>query len=843
MRGPSRLREADLWFQLHWLAGITAGAVLAIVGLTGGLMSFQMDILEWLNADTTAQLSQDIARLEPPKLVARYRAEHPDHQITSLFWRQDRPYPLMIGYRTPDTTGRRGERALLDPFNGEPMAMPRGQWTFGLIRQIHQRLAAGDAGKLIVGVSTITLVVLSISGLWIRWRRRPRQRWRWVWPRGLGGKLAGEWHAVLGVWAVLAYLVAALTGLWWSFDWYRDSAKAVFASDIPAAHPELAEPVARTDFAQVWARLGPSVADARSVFIRLPDTPTAAVDVHYVAADAPHAYASDELSLHPATGAVLANHRYRDQSAGDQLLASVYALHMGAFFGTPGVVAMMLASFALPVFFVTGWLLYLRRRRMKRRVAAAPGVVADAPAGPDTLLVTYASQSGLAQRIATRTTAALQATGRSVRLRSLGELSPAELARHGQALFVVSTHGEGDAPVAARPFDRRFCGSCTPRFETLDYALLSLGDTAYQDSYCAFGRRLDRTLQERGARALVAPIEVDKADQAAISQWQAMLAGLFGTTMDHAEPALDAWRLAERRILNPDSQGGPTAWLRLTPVDGRSREWQAGDIAEIRPRNPESTVDAWLAAHALDGDAIPHSAHSTRLLADTLADRQLPEAGPPAASDLLDWAQRLAPLGVRDYSIANAPGASVELLVRLADHGEHTGLASGWLVERARPGDIINLRLRANPGFRADPACRAAPAIFIGNGTGLAGLRSHLQSRIQAGQHANWLLFGEREQAVDFYCRDEISAWHATGAIVHLNATFSRDTADGRYVQHALAEHRERLLDWIHRGAYVFVCGSHAGMAPGVTEVLAQQLGAAQFSALSDAGRIRMDVY
>ena len=839
----SRLRAFDPLFQLHWLLGITAGTVLMLIGVTGGLMSFQEDILGGLNADQVAHFQSE-ERLSPPELIARYQAEHPDHSVGSIFWRQDRPYPVFLGYRTAETTGQRGERAMLDPTTAEPIGMLRGQWTFGLIRQLHQRLAAGATGKLIVGISTIALVVLSLSGLWIRWKRRPRQAWRWLWPRALGGKLAGEWHAVLGLWALLAYLVASLTGLWWSFEWYRSAGKALFESDT-AVQVELERPVEDVDIDRLWASLAPRLEDAKSVFIRLPEQARAPAEVHYVPGDAFHRYADDELFVHPASGEILGDARFADEPAGNQLLASLYALHMGAFFGTPGVVVMMLASFCLPVFFMTGLLLYLRRRRMKRQVAAPPVVQADAPPGADTLLVAYASQSGLAQRIASQTTAALQASGRAVRLSGLNELQPPSLAAHRQALFVVSTHGEGDAPVAARGFDRRFCSATDPRLEALDYALLSLGDSDYGDSYCAFGRRLDRALRERGARTLIAPIEVDKADRHALADWHAALAGLFGTALDNAEPVFDRWRLAARRIANPASLGAPTAYLRLEPVEAQATNWQAGDIAEIRPRHPQTTIDAWLRRQGMDGGR--HVVHSGQTLAlrAALGDRQLPEAAPDHNADLQHWFDDLPPLAARDYSIANVSDGdgAIELLIRLARHETGTGLASGWLIERAAIGDIVELRPRANPGFRGDEYSRQQPAVFIGNGTGMAGLRSHLLARINAGQQANWLLFGERQRAVDFYYGDEIRAWHQHGDITHLDAVFSRDADDGRYVQHALAEHAPRLRDWIDHGAAIFVCGSHDGMATGVTETLVAILGARLFERLNESGRIRMDVY
>ena len=39
----------NLVFQLHWLLGITAGVVLAVVGVTGAMLSFEADLLKGIN--------------------------------------------------------------------------------------------------------------------------------------------------------------------------------------------------------------------------------------------------------------------------------------------------------------------------------------------------------------------------------------------------------------------------------------------------------------------------------------------------------------------------------------------------------------------------------------------------------------------------------------------------------------------------------------------------------------------------------------------------------------------------------------------------------------------------
>ena len=116
----------------------------------------------------------------------------------------------------------------------------------------------------------------------------------------------------------------------------------------------------------------------------------------------------------------------------------------------------------------------------------------------------------------------------------------------------------------------------------------------------------------------------------------------------------------------------------------------------------------------------------------------------------------LIPLNMREYSIASIPqDGLLQLLVRQERHADGSlGIGSGWLTEHAEVGSAISLRLRRNSAFHLPG--EPCPLILLGNGTGLAGLRSLLKARIAEGQQPNWLLFGERNEAHDFYFREEL---------------------------------------------------------------------------------------
>ena len=135
------------------------------------------------------------------------------------------------------------------------------------------------------------------------------------------------------------------------------------------------------------------------------------------------------------------------------------------------------------------------------------------------------------------------------------------------------------------------------------------------------------------------------------------------------------------------------------------------------------------------------------------------------------------------------------------------------------------------------------PCIYIGNGSGLAGLRSHLRARQRAGLGRNWLLFGERQQSADSICAAELEAWLQEGHLARLDRTFSRDGDSREYVQDRLRSAASELRAWLQDGAIVYVCGSLQGMAAGVDAVLLDVLGQEGLDELRTQGRYRRDVY
>ncbi len=835
-------------FQLHWFFGITAGLVLALMGITGALYSFEDEILDVLNPDTLL-VEERAAALPPLELV--HKLEAATGLTVAILRVETLGNRAAQVYFTPEPGERRGPKRNFDPYTGELKGDALGEGFFDFILQVHRYLAAGEVGKQVTAACTLILLFFCLSGLYLRWPRNALN-WRvWLtmdWAKK-GRSFNWDLHSVFGTWCLLFYLLFAITGLNWSYDWVSNGLNTLMG-DAPSVQRKPPVVTANktaplvVDYAAVWDSIQKTAGpELRAYNLRLPASGGQPATVFYLLKDSPHPRALNSITLDPANGQVSAVSRYAERGLGAQLLASNYALHVGSYFGLAGRIIMTGASLMMPLFFITGWLLYLDRRRKKRDVRSARGEVQDDACGDaSSWLIGFASQSGFAEQLAWQTAARLQASGLPVRVKRLGDLTEEDFSQSRKALFVVSTFGDGEAPDSARGFERKLLGRRLA-VEHLDYAVLALGDRQYQH-FCGFAHRLHDWLAEQGARTLFAPVEVDSADPAALQHWQQQLGQLTGSVpFAHWQaPVFEKWTLVRREHLNPGSSGSKVFRLELM-VSGLM-SWQAGDLVEVMPRNAAQVIGQYL--HGLGVDPLsPVSVEDLQeTLAQALATRQLPHNRAHLvglhAQALID---ALVPISAREYSIASIPEeGGLHLIVRQEVHPDGSlGLGSGWLTEHAALDSTVSLRVRRNSSFHlpAEPV----PLILLGNGTGLAGLRSLLKARIAQGQTRNWLLFGERNRAHDFHCGAELEGWHESGALARLDLAFSRDQAEKIYVQDRLREAAAELRVWLDDGAAIYICGSLLGMAAGVDQVLHEVLGAAVVSELIEQGRYRRDVY
>ncbi|MFG2616502.1 molybdopterin-dependent oxidoreductase [Streptomyces sp. NPDC048507] len=339
----------------------------------------------------------------------------------------------------------------------------------------------------------------------------------------------------------------------------------------------------------------------------------------------------------------------------------------------------------------------------------------------------------------------------------------------------------------------------------------------------------------------------------------------------HSKAAPFATLLVGNRLL---SLPGSQKEIRRFAFDTRGGElaYEAGDALGVWPANGTALVAEWLALTGLDPDeplALPDGAaialgealrtrfDLARITPDLLkfvvartGDRGLQRLLRPdnkgelakwswgrQAADVIgafpvraaaaEWATVLKRLQPRLYSISSSPLAhpgEVRLTVSVVRYTNHLGrgrkgVCSTYLADCADDGPV-QVFVQRSPHFRP-PADSATPAVMIGPGTGVAPFIGFLEDRRARGHTgANWLFFGEQRAATDFYYREELEAFLASGHLDRLDVAFSRDQRNKVYVQDRMREHGPRLWRWLQDGAHLYVCGDAGRMAKDVDRAL-----------------------
>ena len=319
-------------------------------------------------------------------------------------------------------------------------------------------------------------------------------------------------------------------------------------------------------------------------------------------------------------------------------------------------------------------------------------------------------------------------------------------------------------------------------------------------------------------------------------------------------------KIVERRLLNKEGSTKKTYHI-VVDLNHSGLSYDVGDAIGIFPQNPPVIVEQLLKVLKKSGDEKIKAPRSEEVLSfrdflltkvnlmrvpaalfdhispiNPLAEQNSKEDRKKFASthDLLDFctifscvdlpletfASLLAPLLPRFYSISSSQkvvGNYAHLLVASFSYsrGEkiYGGLASDFLCKEAVLNQtLISTYIHSNLNFKL-PKNLHTPILMIGPGTGVAPYRAFLQERMyQKASGKNWLIFGERNKAYDYYYQDYF-AFLEKNLFLKVDTAFSRDQKEKFYVQHCLLNNGKKVWEWLVDDATVYVCGDAKQMA------------------------------
>lgn len=365
-----------------WLA-VPFGLIITIICFTGALLVFEDQVTQLTNRHLYYVESPGSQPLPVGTLVEKVESQlTKGATITgvTIYPQPDRSYQVNL-------SAPKGAAVYIDPYTGEVLGQSQRTPFFRTVFLLHRWLLDSQPadggifwGKRITGISTLVFVVILLSGVVIWWPRSRKGLKQGVTIALRKGK-ARFWHdlhAAGGIYVLLLVLVMALTGLTWSFDWYKNAFYTLFGVETTApakgpAHkeksPQGPQPGTTTEatapvtpFA-CWQQVYDQVAAENPDRLKIEITDgTASVSNNRYG----NIRGTDRYTFDPQSGQITGASLYKDTGNSGKIRGWIYSVHTGAWGGNLTRIIWFLAALLGATLPLTGYYLWIKRLYRKR---------------------------------------------------------------------------------------------------------------------------------------------------------------------------------------------------------------------------------------------------------------------------------------------------------------------------------------------------------------------------------------------------------------------------------------------------------------------------------------------
>lgn len=228
-----RNRARTWWVRLHLWLGLGAGAIFALLGLTGSVLVFDHELDALLHPSMFASGAESRALGSGAAIDAAEGALPSGQEVAWLSWPNDARDVFRAYGGPPDD--RFGRLVTVDPATGEVLGSRAGDG--GLLRfiyDLHFQLQLGAGGQTVVGIVGVLMLFSLGSGLYLWWPRKRHWRTGLTVRRGARPQRRDfDLHRVSGIYGVALLLVTNGTGIFMALPDYTEPAIGVFSPITP----------------------------------------------------------------------------------------------------------------------------------------------------------------------------------------------------------------------------------------------------------------------------------------------------------------------------------------------------------------------------------------------------------------------------------------------------------------------------------------------------------------------------------------------------------------------------------------------------------------------------------
>ena len=227
------LRKIHLWLS------VPTGIIITLVCFSGAMLVFEKEITEAIKPELYFVKEAKGEPIPMQQLMEKVEETLPDSVSISgvtVFADSTRTYQVSL-------SKPRRASIYVNQYTGEVTGRSERLPFFNTMFHLHRWLlgSSSGVGKLITGICTLVLVFILITGIlmWLTNRNKPLKASLAIHVTKGWGRFWHDLHVAGGIYTTIFLLAMALTGLTWSFSWYRIGFYACFgveSSEKGGAH-------------------------------------------------------------------------------------------------------------------------------------------------------------------------------------------------------------------------------------------------------------------------------------------------------------------------------------------------------------------------------------------------------------------------------------------------------------------------------------------------------------------------------------------------------------------------------------------------------------------------------
>lgn len=393
---------------IHLWLSVPFGILITLICFSGAALVFEKEVMELCHRELYFVKKVEAAPLPMEQLMTKVAATLPDSvSVTGVNISSDPERTYQITLSKP-----RRASMYVDQYTGEIMGKYERAPFFNFMFRMHRWLLDSMKqdggifwGKMIVGTSTLMFVFVLISGIVVWWPRTRKalknslkivanKGWRRFWY---------DLHVAGGMYALVFLLAMALTGLTWSFQWYRTGFYKTFGVEVQPSmghgnaaanatakggkqekspegrsgrpgnrgekpegrgeHSESREGRKRSPYTN-WQQVYEQLAEAN------PDYKLISVSDGSASVALPrfgNQRGTDRYKFNPRNGEITETTLYKDLDNSGKIRGWIYSVHVGSWGGMLTRILTFIAALVGASLPLTGYYLWIRRL-MKRKI-------------------------------------------------------------------------------------------------------------------------------------------------------------------------------------------------------------------------------------------------------------------------------------------------------------------------------------------------------------------------------------------------------------------------------------------------------------------------------------------